>query len=75
MAEETTSCNEPVILELEEKCPPPDEVARILLVGTGTMGRIRATCMSSNPKIELCGIIDVDFPAAEKLAAVHHVRN
>ncbi|KAL7524145.1 hypothetical protein ACHAWF_000828 [Thalassiosira exigua] len=45
--------------------------ARVVLVGVGTMGQIRAAAVSANPKFDLAGIIDIDLPAAEKLAAKH----
>ena len=35
------------------------KVARVVLVGVGTMGRIRAAAMSSNPRLKLCGIVDI----------------
>ena len=36
--------------------------ANILLVGTGRMGRIRASAMHANPKIEFCGVVDTNVP-------------
>ena len=46
---------------------------RLILVGTGRMGAIRAQAMFSNPKIELCGVCDVNLSAAESLARTYSV--
>ena len=49
--------------------------ARLLLVGTGTMGKIRAKVMAMNPRIELCGIIDsVDYQGAQRLASMYSTK-
>lgn len=42
--------------------------ARILLVGSGRMGQIRAQILYANPRFELCGVVDVNLAGAEKLA-------
>lgn len=36
--------------------------ARILLVGSGRMGVIRASIIHANPRMELCGIVDASTP-------------
>lgn len=38
------------------------------------MGQIRAGLLRANPRFELCGIVDNNFQAACKLAAIHRVR-
>ncbi len=48
--------------------------ARIVLVGTGRMGDIRARLMYSNPKIDLCGIVDINSEAASAMASLYQVR-
>ena len=49
--------------------------ARLLLVGTGTMGKIRAKVMASNPRINFCGIIDsVDYQGAQRLASMYSTK-
>lgn len=48
--------------------------AKIVLVGTGRMGDIRAKLMYANPKIDLCGVVDISMDAAEKLASKYQVR-
>ncbi len=48
--------------------------ARIVLVGTGRMGDIRAKLMYSNPKIDLCGIVDINTEAATAMASLYQVR-
>lgn len=48
--------------------------ARIVLVGTGRMGDIRAKLMYSNPKIDLCGIVDINTEAASAMASLYQAR-
>lgn len=43
--------------------------AKVVLVGVGTMGQIRSATIYSNPRLELSGIVAVDYPAAKQLAA------
>lgn len=45
--------------------------AKILLVGTGRMGAIRAKIMYGNPNIDFCGVCDVDINAAKNLAVLY----
>ena len=47
--------------------------ARVLLVGSGRMGHIRANAIYSNPRFEFCGIVDANVNEAEKLGAVYQV--
>jgi predicted dehydrogenase len=47
--------------------------AKIALVGTGRMGAIRAKLMYGNPRIDLCGIIDLNTTSAQKLANTYDV--
>eukprot|EP00594_Rhizosolenia_setigera_P007933 CAMPEP_0178970388 /NCGR_PEP_ID=MMETSP0789-20121207/19511_1 /TAXON_ID=3005 /ORGANISM="Rhizosolenia setigera, Strain CCMP 1694" /LENGTH=343 /DNA_ID=CAMNT_0020656881 /DNA_START=466 /DNA_END=1497 /DNA_ORIENTATION=- len=42
--------------------------ARLILVGTGRMGAIRAKIMYANPKISFLGVCDLNIDAATKLA-------
>lgn len=46
---------------------------RIVLVGTGRMGAIRAKIMYANPKIDLCGVCDVNVDSAKELASTYSV--
>ena len=48
--------------------------ARVLVVGTGRMGKIRASCVYSNPRFELCGIVDPEISGAVQLAEQYGVR-
>ncbi|KAL7540831.1 hypothetical protein ACHAXR_010987 [Thalassiosira sp. AJA248-18] len=45
--------------------------ARVLLVGSGRMGHIRAQAMYSNPRFELCGIVDSNAEEAAKLGEIY----
>jgi hypothetical protein len=47
--------------------------ARVLLVGSGRMGQIRAKAVYANPRFELIGVVDSNVDAAEKLAEMYHV--
>ena len=44
-----------------------------MLVGTGRMGDIRAKLMYGNPKIDFCGVVDLNTTVAEALAAKYSV--
>lgn len=48
--------------------------ARIALVGTGRMGDIRARLMYANPKIDFCGVVDVNQAAAHSLASMYSAK-
>ena len=47
--------------------------ARVLLVGSGRMGNIRAQCIFSNPRFEFAGIVDENPIAAKPMADVYRV--
>ena len=47
---------------------------RVLLIGSGRMGNIRAAAMYSNPRFDLCGVVDSNVDEASKLANTYHVR-
>ena len=47
--------------------------AKVVLVGTGRMGAIRAKILYSNPRVNFCGVVDVNEEAATKLATVFNV--
>ncbi len=47
--------------------------ARVLLVGSGRMGHIRAKAMYSNPRIDLVGVVDSNLNEAARLGGVYHV--
>jgi len=47
--------------------------ARIVLVGTGRMGAIRGKILYGNPRVEFCGVVDVNEEAAGKLANTFNV--
>lgn len=51
------------------------ERAKVIVVGSGRMGKIRSSLMYANPKFELCGVVDVDFQGAAALAETYGVRN
>lgn len=44
---------------------------RVLLVGTGRMGAIRAKILYANPKFDFLGVCDINLSAAKKLADVY----
>mmetsp|Transcript_44165 Transcript_44165/g.79234 ORF Transcript_44165/g.79234 Transcript_44165/m.79234 type:complete len:97 (-) Transcript_44165:1206-1496(-) len=48
--------------------------ARVLLVGSGRMGHIRAKAIYSNPRFEFCGIVDSNVEEAAKLGEIYRVR-
>ena len=56
------------------KIQPFAASARVLVVGGGRMGQIRAGLLRANPRFELCGIVDNNFETSCKLAAIHRVR-
>lgn len=47
--------------------------ARVLLVGSGRMGQLRAKAIYANPRLELCGIVDANVDAAAKLGEMYRV--
>lgn len=47
--------------------------AKVVLVGTGRMGAIRAKILYSNPRVNFCGVVDVNQEVASKLATVFNV--
>lgn len=51
-----------------------DGSARVVVVGSGRMGQIRSELLYSNPRFELCGIVDEEVSAAEQLASKYGVR-
>ena len=48
--------------------------ARVLLIGSGRMGHIRASTLYANPRFEFCGIIDTNVDDAAKLGELYRVR-
>lgn len=48
--------------------------ARVLLVGSGRMGHIRASAIYGNPRYEFCGIVDTNVDGAAKLGELYRVR-
>uniref|UniRef100_A0A7S2RZX5 Gfo/Idh/MocA-like oxidoreductase N-terminal domain-containing protein n=1 Tax=Eucampia antarctica TaxID=49252 RepID=A0A7S2RZX5_9STRA len=48
--------------------------ARVALVGTGRMGQIRAAILYSNPRFDLCGIIDKKLDSAKMLATKYRAK-
>ena len=42
--------------------------ANVLLIGSGRMGRIRASLLNANPKFNVLGVVDVDSKAASEIA-------
>jgi len=49
--------------------------ARILLVGSGRMGYIRAKAIYSNPHFEFSGIVDLNAEQAAELGEIYRVSN
>lgn len=49
-------------------------LARVVLIGAGHMGQIRAKAIHANERFDLCGVCDADFDAAETLANRYRVR-
>ena len=47
--------------------------ARVILVGNGRMGKIRASLLYANPRFEISGIVDTDISAASALADTYRV--
>ena len=43
--------------------------ARVILIGSGRMGQIRANLMFSNPKFDMIGVCDVNAEGAKSLAS------
>jgi len=53
---------------------PKNKRARIVLVGSGRMGQIRASLLYGNPRFDLCGVVDIDTAGASSLASKYSVR-
>jgi glutamyl-tRNA reductase len=49
--------------------------ARVVVVGSGRMGQIRAGLIRASPRFELCGIVDTQIAAAQSLAEKFDVSN
>lgn len=49
--------------------------ARVILVGNGRMGQIRAGLLYANPKFELSGIVDTNMEAASVLAETYSTKS
>ncbi len=47
--------------------------ARVLVVGSGRMGHIRAKALYSNPRIQLCGIVDTNTTQAKQLSDMYRI--
>ena len=47
--------------------------ARVLLVGSGRMGHIRANAIYGNPRLELSGIVDSNLEEATELGEYYQV--
>lgn len=47
--------------------------ARVLLVGSGRMGHIRAKAIFSNPRFEFCGVVDANAENAARLGGIYRV--
>jgi myo-inositol 2-dehydrogenase/D-chiro-inositol 1-dehydrogenase len=45
--------------------------ARVLLVGSGRMGNIRARALYGNPRIQLCGIVDTNIEQTKTLSELY----
>lgn len=49
--------------------------ARVLVVGSGRMGQIRASLLQANPRFDVQGVVDTHFDGARQLADKYGVRN
>jgi myo-inositol 2-dehydrogenase / D-chiro-inositol 1-dehydrogenase len=49
----------------------PQRRARVVLVGSGRMGKIRARLLHCHSQVDLCGIVDSDLEGAQRLAALY----
>lgn len=49
--------------------------ARVLIVGSGRMGQLRASILYANPRFELCGIVDKNEESAKYLASSYLTRS
>ena len=47
--------------------------ARVLLVGSGRMGNIRAKALYSSPKYDFVGVVDSNVDEAAKLGSMYRV--
>ncbi|KAL7527622.1 hypothetical protein ACHAWF_002250 [Thalassiosira exigua] len=56
---------------LDRVLPRAQARARVLLVGSGRMGHIRAKALYSNPRLELAGVVDADEEGAARLGGVY----
>ena len=50
-----------------------NRAARVILVGSGRMGHIRANAIYGNPRLELGGIVDSNVEEAAKLGEYYQV--
>jgi hypothetical protein len=48
--------------------------ARVVVVGSGRMGSIRASMLYANPRFDLAGIVDLNWNGAKALADTYQVR-
>lgn len=50
-------------------------IARVVLIGAGHMGKIRAKAINANERFVLCGVCDTDVDTAKALANRYKVRD
>lgn len=48
--------------------------ARVVVMGSGRMGKIRASLLRANPRFEVKGIVDTNYIGAQNLADKYGVR-
>jgi myo-inositol 2-dehydrogenase/D-chiro-inositol 1-dehydrogenase len=49
--------------------------ARVALIGSGRMGQLRASLMYSNPRFDLCGVVDKNSDSAKALASKYMAKS
>ena len=49
--------------------------AKVVVVGSGRMGHIRASLLQGNPRFDLRGIVDINLQSARALADEYGVSN
>ena len=52
-----------------------NRIARVVLIGAGHMGKIRAKAINANERFVLCGVCDTDVDTAKALANRYKVRD
>lgn len=67
----STSAGQHFVRRLFSSSRPIGRQAKVLVVGSGRMGNIRASLLYANPRFELCGVVDVNYGGAAALAGTY----